>query len=184
MSTGDPLAVQRGDYGRNLFPNLLFTVGRAITGPAQYYIITAHPLARFGIPPPPTGSPPISLLGHTFPKLPFFAALMPTVLSAKHIFWINVLCRERMTPSFALFGALSDFAYEAITSLVFTTASVHPMFSEQYFYIGTTITWRAWRSSSSQSSNAQRCVPGQGGKPGQDLHDGLLGDLATHQLCC
>ena len=139
MSGEDPLAVQRGNYGRDLLPNLIFTVGRAITGPAQYLLISAHPLARFGIPPPPTGSPPITLFGHMFPRLPFLTALMPAVISAKHVFWLTFLCRERMTTKFAVFAVLSDFMYEATTSLVFTAASVNPMFSERYFYTGTTI---------------------------------------------
>jgi protein-S-isoprenylcysteine O-methyltransferase Ste14 len=122
-----------------MFPNLLFTLGRAFTGPAQYLLISAHPLARFGVPPPPAGSPPITLLGYTFPRLPFLAALMPAVVSAKHMFWLNFIGRERMTTSSAFFAVVSDFVYEAITSLVFTTASINPMFSEHYFYTGTTI---------------------------------------------
>ena len=40
---------------------------------------------------------------------------------------------------FAFFGILSDLIYEGITSLVFTAASVNPMFSEKLFYAGTTL---------------------------------------------
>ena len=138
MSKEDPLAVQRGQYGTNIPANLLFTIGRVITGPAQYLLISSHPLSRFGVSPPPSGGI-ITLFGHTFPRLPFIAALMPGVVSVKHIVWLNVLCRERMTIKFAFFAIISDFIYEAITSLVFTTASVNPMFSERLFYIGTTI---------------------------------------------
>ena len=139
MPESDPLTIQRGDYGRNLLPIALFTLGRALTGPAQYALITAHPLSGFGIPPPPTGSPAITLLNHTLPRLPFLTALMPTVLSAKHVFWLLVLCRERMTVNFAFFAVLADFIYEAVTSLIFTTANVNPMFSLRFFHAGMTI---------------------------------------------
>lgn len=139
MSQPDPLAVQRGDYGRKFSSNALFTIGRAITGPAQYLLIASHPLSRWGIPPPPSGAPPITLLGHTFPRLPFLTALMPGLLSAKHLLWVNFMMRERMTLKFATFAILSDFVYESISSLVFTTAAVNPMFSERYFNIGFTI---------------------------------------------
>jgi len=138
MPKNDPLSVQRGDYGTNIGPNLLFTIGRALTGPAQYLLISAHPLSRFGLPPPPRGST-MTLLGHTFPRLPFFTALMPAVVSAKHVFWLNFLCRERVTRQFAVFAIVSDFVYESVSSLVFTAAGVNPLFSERFFYAGTAI---------------------------------------------
>lgn len=135
----DPLSMQRGDYGTNLAPTLLFIAGRAITGPIQYYLITKHPLSVFGVPPPPTGSPPIHLFGRIFPRLPFLTALMPGVLSLKHIFWLSFLIRERVTMPFAFFGVLADIIYESITSLVFTTASVNPMFSQTFVKIGSSM---------------------------------------------
>ncbi|KIW87812.1 uncharacterized protein Z519_11396 [Cladophialophora bantiana CBS 173.52] len=139
MSSQDPLGIQRGDYGRNISANLLFTICRAITGPAQYVLITSHPLSHLGVPPPPAGTTPIALFGRTFPRLPFLAALMPATLSIKHILWVNFMLRERMTLKFAAFAVLSDFTYESISSLVFTTASINPMFSERFFYAGFTI---------------------------------------------
>jgi protein-S-isoprenylcysteine O-methyltransferase Ste14 len=139
MSASDAPSIQRGDYGRNFAPTFYFALGRAITGPMQYFLITAHPLSILGLRPPPTGSPPITLLGHTFPRLPFLAALMPGVLSLKHVIWLSFLMRERMTMKFALFGIIADLIYESVSSLVFTAASVNPLFSEKYFYIGATI---------------------------------------------
>ena len=139
MPEHDPLSVQRGDYGRNVFSNLIFTVGRTLTGPAQYLLIAAHPLSRFGVPPPPSEAPSINILGHAFPRLPFLTALMPGVLSAKHLLWANFMMRERMTLKFATFAIISDFIYEAVSSTIFTTASINPMWSERYFYAGFTI---------------------------------------------
>ena len=85
----DPLSVQRGNYSRTLtFPKLLMAALRAISGPAQWVLIAAHPLGRlFSIPPPPTGGsitiPSISQLGLgaplVLPKYPLMMALMPTV---------------------------------------------------------------------------------------------------------
>lgn len=139
MSQNDPLAMQRGDYGRYIPATFFFTVGRALTGPVQYLLIKAHPLARFGIPPPPTDGV-ISVLGHyTLPRLPFLTALMPGLLSAKHILWLNLLCREKMTMQFAFFAVLADLIYETVTSLVFTASAVNPLFSKRMFYVGTTV---------------------------------------------
>jgi protein-S-isoprenylcysteine O-methyltransferase Ste14 len=139
MSQADPLSVQRGDYGRSISSNLLMSVGRALTGPAQYLLIALHPLAYFGVPPPPLGSPSISLFGRTFPRLPFLTALMPGVLSIKHVVWVNFMMRERMTLKFATFAILSDFVYESVSSTVFATASINPLWNERYFYVGFTI---------------------------------------------
>jgi protein-S-isoprenylcysteine O-methyltransferase Ste14 len=139
MSETGPPSIQRGDYRRSFAPILLFTLGRAVTGPAQYLFIRAHPLSILGIPPPPTGTPPLNVFGHTFPRIPFLTALMPGVLSLKHVIWLNFLMRERMTMKFAIFGIIADFVYESVSSLVFTTASVNPLFSEKYFYTGATI---------------------------------------------
>jgi protein-S-isoprenylcysteine O-methyltransferase Ste14 len=132
-------SIQRGDYRRSKAPILIFSIGRAITGPLQYLLITAHPLSALGIRPPPTGSPPITILGHSFPRLPFLTALMPGVLSLKHLIWLNFLMRERMTMKFAAFGIIADFLFESVTSLVFTAASVNPLFSERYFYTAITM---------------------------------------------
>lgn len=132
----DPLTIQRGDYSSSLLPKSLFIIGRLATGPIQYAILKAHPLGYFGVPPPPTGGF-IHILGHTLPRLPFFTALMPTVLSAKHSFWVSTYCNEHMTLPFATFGVLLDLTYECVTTLVFTGSSINPLFSERAFYIGT-----------------------------------------------
>jgi steroid 5-alpha reductase family enzyme len=79
------------------------------------------------------------MLGRTFPRLPFLTALMPGVLSFKHVFWLNFLLREKMTWTFSFFGVVADIMYESITSLVFTAAAKNPMFSERFFYAGFTL---------------------------------------------
>jgi protein-S-isoprenylcysteine O-methyltransferase Ste14 len=127
-----------GKYGRNWGPTLLFTLGRAATGPVQYWLTQRHPLGIFGIPKPPTGGT-IEILGRTFPKLPFLTALMPGVLSAKHILWMNTYLREPFTWEFAFFGVIADIIYESITTIVFTTAAKNPMYNEKLFYIGFTL---------------------------------------------
>ncbi|KAF2000131.1 hypothetical protein P154DRAFT_576462 [Amniculicola lignicola CBS 123094] len=133
----DPMSMQRGDYTYNPRASLFFSLGRALTGPIQYYLITRHPLGTlFGVASPPMGFPPITLLGHTLPRLPFLIALMPGVLSAKHILWANFMMAERMTGQFAFFGVVADLMYESITSLVFTGAAINPLFSERYFNVG------------------------------------------------
>jgi protein-S-isoprenylcysteine O-methyltransferase Ste14 len=140
MSSTDPLAVQRGIYGRNPRSNIIFTIGRGITGPAQYLLIAFHPLSRLSVPRPPVGTPPtVTLLGHKFPRLPFLTALMPVVLSIKHVLWLNLMAKEKMTTKFATFAIIADFVYECVSSLVFTAASVNPLFSEKFFYGGFTI---------------------------------------------
>lgn len=138
MSKNDPLSVQRGDYGRYIPAAFFFTVGRAATAPIQYFLINAHPLTRFGVPLPPTDGV-VTILGHTLPRMPFLTALMPGILSVKHVLWINLLCKEKMTMQFAFFAVVSDLMYETITSLVFTTASINPFFSKPLFYTGTAI---------------------------------------------
>jgi protein-S-isoprenylcysteine O-methyltransferase Ste14 len=145
----DGVAILRGDYTPTaLSTKLLFSVGRAITGPAQYFLITSwQPLQKiFNIAPPAVGSAPTTLTlslpgmaAYTFPRLPFLTASMPAVLSAKHLLWIHLMMRERMTPKFATFAILSDFIYEAVSSTVFTASSVNPLWSERYFNIGITI---------------------------------------------
>ncbi|EXJ56194.1 hypothetical protein A1O7_09125 [Cladophialophora yegresii CBS 114405] len=139
MSKPDPLGVQRGDYATNVASNIIFTIGRAFTGPAQYLLIASHPLSRFGVPLPPSGRPPIALFGRTFPRLPLMTALMPGVLSIKYVLWANLMMRERMTLKFATFAIVSDFVYECVSSTIFTAASVNPAWSEGYFYAGFTI---------------------------------------------
>jgi protein-S-isoprenylcysteine O-methyltransferase Ste14 len=138
MAEKGGMEMQRGIYGRNYGPTLLFTLGRAATAPIQYWLIKNHPLSVFGIPGPPSGGT-IDLLGRTFPKLPFLTALMPGVLSAKHIIWMNTYLREKITWQFAFFGVVADLMYESITTLVFTAAAKNPMFDERLFYVGFTL---------------------------------------------
>ena len=134
----DPLQMQRGDYGRNVIPTILFTLGTAASSPIAYWLIRKHPLGYFGIPRPPLGHPPtISFFGHTYPRLPFLMAALPTVLHAKHIIWMNTYLREKFTWQFAFFGVLSHIIYDGVTALVFSAASVNPLFSEtKFFYPG------------------------------------------------
>ncbi|KIW16551.1 hypothetical protein PV08_03739 [Exophiala spinifera] len=131
----EPMGIQRGVYGRNWFWNILFSIGRALTGPVQYLLIGAHPLGRFGIPPPPTGGL-ITLLGHTMPRYQVLAALMPAFLSVKQIIWINVLAREKLSKEFLLFAVPAGIAVEMVHTLAFTAASKNPLFSSRVFNIG------------------------------------------------
>lgn len=149
----DPLSVQRGDYTSSPLSTLIFTTGRLASGPLCYLLIKHHPLGKlFNIPPPPTGGTlTLSSLSHlglslgltptqlTFPKLPFLTALMPTILSTKHIIWATTMYSERMTIPFALFGAIADLLYESTSTLIFTTCSINPLWSESVFHTGMTI---------------------------------------------
>lgn len=137
----DPLAVQRGIYSFSLPGPLLFASLRALTGPAQWLLINAHPLSRFNVPRPPTGGTiSIPLLSHEpLPRFPFMMAALPAFLSMKHIFWVSYLCKERMTIPFGFFGGFADLVYESITSLVFTAAAINPLFSDTFFYAGSAI---------------------------------------------
>lgn len=138
MPENDPLSVQRGDYGRNLLPTLLFVLGRVLSGPMQYFIITAHPLSYLGVPPPPTGGL-VTVFGYEVQQFPLIISSLTVLLSSKHIFWQLYLCHERMTMQFAYFAIIADGVYESISSLVFTAASLNPFFSERFLYIGSAI---------------------------------------------
>jgi protein-S-isoprenylcysteine O-methyltransferase Ste14 len=133
--------MQRGDYGRNRFSTLLFSLGTAASAPISYWLITKHPLGYLGVPRPPLGHPPtIEVLGHAFPRLPFLMAALPAALHAKHILWMNTWLREKFTWQFAFFGFLSHIIYDGVTALVFSAASVNPLFSERrFFYPGATL---------------------------------------------
>ena len=134
----NPLAIQRGVYRRDWGTTLFFALGRAATGPFSYWLIQKHPLGFLGVPRPPNGTPPtIEIFGRTCPRLPFLMAAMPGVLSIKHIIWMTTYAREPFTYQFAFFGVLADIIYESITSLVFSSASKNPLFSEnKFFYPG------------------------------------------------
>lgn len=132
------LGVQRGDYGKNLIATLLLAAGRLTTGPIQYAIIASQPLSRFGVLPPPTGGF-ITILGYTAPRLQVYTALMPGVHGIKHAVWATTMAKERMTLHFALFAIISDLLYEAISSTIFSAASINPLWSERFFYAGMTI---------------------------------------------
>lgn len=130
------MAVQRGVYGRNWLTTAIFAIGRSSISPLAWWIIKTHPLGRFGIPRPPTGSPPIEFFGRTFPRIPFLMAAMPGILAAKHAVWMLTYCREPFTWQFAFFGVLADVIYESISTVVFTAAARNPMWSERLFYPG------------------------------------------------
>lgn len=138
----DPLAVQRGDYGRNNLATILFVLGRFASGPIQYALIRARPLSYFDVPHPPTGGL-IHLFGNDLPRIPFLVALMPGGLSVKQNIWLTCYCRERMTTPFAIFGVLLDVSYETVNSLIFCGAAKNPLFSERYFYTGMAIFYTA-----------------------------------------
>ncbi|KAJ9637933.1 hypothetical protein H2204_004523 [Knufia peltigerae] len=132
----DPMGIQRGVYGRDWFGNIVFSASRTFTGPVQYLLIGAHPLGRyFGVPPPPTGGF-ITVLGHTVPRYQALAALMPTYLAVKQIFWINVLAREKLSKTFLWFAVPAGMVVEVVHSLAFTAASRNPLFSDRAFNIG------------------------------------------------
>ena len=152
----DPLSIQRGDYASSSLPaTLLFTLGRALSGPLQYYIITHHPLQALftSLPPVPTGGVPITLslpvsmaglLGlnptQTFARFPFMCAtMMPGLAVIKQLIWLHLLMRERMTLPFAFFAVTADMLYEVVSSLVFTTAAANPLWSEGVFNFGFTL---------------------------------------------
>lgn len=139
----EPLGVQRGDYGRNWTATAIFTFGRLATGPIQWAILNALPLQRlFNIPPPPSGGL-TTVLGHTYPRLPFLTALMPGLHSLKHVTWALFIGKERMPIAFAVFAVIADGIYEALSTTIFTAASVNPFWSEKYFYTGMTIFYAA-----------------------------------------
>ncbi len=135
MPANEPFGIQRGDFRPSFFTKGIFIIGRLISGPAQYAIIQAHPLARFGVPRPPSGGV-INVFGHSYPRLPFLTAFMPFALALKHTLWLTGTNNERVAPGFAVFALISDFLYEATTTLVFTAAASNPAFSERQFYIG------------------------------------------------
>lgn len=138
----DPVGVQRGDYGFNIGSQLLFAAGRLATGPLQYYIVTSLPFSRFGMPPPPTGGI-INIGGHTIPRLWFYTALMPTILSSRHALWALTMSKERITLPFTFFAILADGIYESIATLVFTCAAKNPFWSERLFYAGMSLYYGA-----------------------------------------
>jgi hypothetical protein len=92
-----------------------------LTGPAQYLIHQRTPLLGriLGIPQPPTGGSiavPNGLrdASHRLARFHRYQALAASAyawfaLSLKHIFWINCLCREKVTLQFVTFAVLSDF---------------------------------------------------------------------------
>lgn len=121
-----------------MFPTLLFVLGRAVSGPMQYFLITSHPLSYFGIPPPPAGGV-IPFLGYDIQKFPLIISLLTVFLSSKHNFWQLFLCQERMSLQFAFFAVIADGMYESISSLVFTAAKLNPFWSERWLYLGAAV---------------------------------------------
>ena len=153
MPSNEPFGIQRGDYRPSFHTKGLFIIGRLISGPLQYALIKAHPLASFGVPPPPSGGL-IHVFGHNHPRLPLLTACMPFALALKHTLWLTSTGREHMSGSFAVVAILMDFFYEATTSLVFTAAAANPTFSERQFlhWNHLLLHWAYYRSGGRASS--------------------------------
>lgn len=150
--------MQRGDYRSSPSGTFIFTLGRLINIPLQFYILTSLPFYKaFPRPPPPSGGSPIAFHFH-----PSFAVLLSTIsprtistitntllltpnqlillimslsLITKHLIWVLYIRRERMTIQFAFFGGIADIIFESIETICFTFASINPFFSSKLLYI-------------------------------------------------
>lgn len=140
------MAIQRGDYGGLSLPKLTLIALRLLSPYTQHLILRTHPLSYFSVPPPPTGgpisfSPPsIHHLGLpttlTLPLYPTLITTLPAVLALSHTYWLTFLCRERMTLPFAIAGGIADLLYETISTLVFSAASINPLFNVPSLFTG------------------------------------------------
>jgi protein-S-isoprenylcysteine O-methyltransferase Ste14 len=135
----DPLSIQRGNYNRSLPGPLLLGLGRIVSIPLQYWILTAHPLSRFGIPRPPTdGILDLPFAGPQ-PQLSTIFLGMTATLILKQNAWIWGYCNERITMPFAFFGVLVPAIYEALCALVFTSAASNPLWRKEFLYVGAAV---------------------------------------------
>jgi protein-S-isoprenylcysteine O-methyltransferase Ste14 len=154
----DTMAMQRGDYSPTMsIPKLVLLGFRLLSPIVQYTIMKHHPLGLISsIPPPPTGGiitftpPSIPALGlsSTTIALPIYQTLMtamPTALALNHTYWLTSLIREKMLLPFAFFGGLADLIYETVSTLIFTTAAINPLFNTPpgSFYVGTALYFSA-----------------------------------------
>jgi protein-S-isoprenylcysteine O-methyltransferase Ste14 len=138
----DPIGVQRGNYKRSLAGPLFLAVGRITSIPLQQFILAKHPLSLLGVPRPPTDGtitlPFLPPQWTTQPLFPFLITLMPAVLVTKQILWMSY-CNELITLPYAFFAVLSTYIYEGVTTLVFTSAAVNPLWSPTFVKIATAI---------------------------------------------
>lgn len=140
MSKDNALGVQRGNYHWTLSGPLFLILGRLACIPLQYAIITYNSL---GVSQLPTSSSldlsfwPSRLPGLLEPLTIFLA--MTGVLIVKQSVWVFYISNEHMTLQFALFGVLADFIYEGICALVFSAATVNPLWHPRFLYLGAAV---------------------------------------------
>ncbi|KAF2444682.1 hypothetical protein P171DRAFT_484777 [Karstenula rhodostoma CBS 690.94] len=135
----DPLSIQRGNYARTLAGPLLLGLGRTISIPLQHWVLTAHPLSRFGIPRPPIdGVLNLPLVGAQ-PQLSTIFLGMTATLILKQNAWIWGYCNELITTEFALFGVLVPAVYECLIALVFSGAFSNPLWRKEFLYVGAAV---------------------------------------------
>lgn len=132
----DPLSIQRGNYNRAFAGSLLLGLGRTLSIPLQHWILTAHPLSRFGIPRQPTnGILHLPLVG-TQPQLSTIFLGMTATLVLKQNVWIWGYCNELITTPFAFFGVVAPALYECLSALVFSGAASNPLWRKEFLYAG------------------------------------------------
>lgn len=135
----DALGIQRGNYNRALAGPLLLGLGRLISIPLQHWVITAHPLSRFGVPRPPTdGVITLPLLG-PHPQLSTIFLGMTATLVVKQNVWIWGYCKELITTPFAFFGVVVPAIYEALSAVVFSGAASNPLWRPEFLYAGAAV---------------------------------------------
>ncbi|KAK6541081.1 hypothetical protein TWF694_008457 [Orbilia ellipsospora] len=119
----DPWSIQRGNYAWSPTSAFFFTLGRLLTLPVQYMILTKSttlPLSAFS-------NPAATLSSLTFSQTLLLA--MPAYAVLKHIYWAWFLMREPLTSHFVTFATFGDMGFEALTSYVSTIAPSIPYWS-------------------------------------------------------
>lgn len=134
MGTEDPVGIQRGNYAWSLTEPLLFCLGRLVSLPLQYLLLTCTPFVSqrpHSSPHDPSFWP--SWLRTLDPQALFLG--MTGVLVVKQSIWMFYVYNERMTLAFACFGVLADFIYEGICALVFSVANKNPVWWPAFLYV-------------------------------------------------
>jgi protein-S-isoprenylcysteine O-methyltransferase Ste14 len=135
----DPLSIQRGNYNRSLTGPLLLGFGRITSILLQHWVLTAHPLSRFGIPRPPTDGALFLPFVGAQPQLSTIFIGMTATLIFKQNAWIWGYCNERITTTFAFFGVVVPAIYEALSALVFSSAASNPLWRKEFLYVGAAV---------------------------------------------
>ncbi|KAF3928194.1 hypothetical protein AA313_de0206305 [Arthrobotrys entomopaga] len=118
----DPWSVQRGNYAWSPTTALFFTLGRLLTLPVQYMILTkSNPTATLTAFTNPTATLSSLTLSQTL------LLAMPAYAVFKHIYWSWFLMREPLTAQFVIFATFGDMAFEALTSYISTIAPSIPI---------------------------------------------------------